>query len=132
MNNYLFAQAPVTDASPYLDKLTSWNEQLNGLPGGTLTALFVIVMAITLRWLKLFPNEWVPRSTLLLGIGVYFTLALPRATGTPIQIWFGKNFCIGFIISAVATMAAIRFGPLLPVIGKYLQDEKPTDPPPTP
>lgn len=116
-----------TNGVHYIEQLSSWNEQLNGLPGGTLTALFVLVLAVTLRWLKLFPNDWVPRTTLILGIGVYFMLALPRVSTVPLQLYVGKNFCIGFIISAVATMAAIKFGPQLPLIGKYLADSNVSD-----
>lgn len=133
---YLFFQADLTAPIPaanYLDALTSWNEQLNGLPGGTLTAVFVAVLCVVLKWLKFFPNEQIPRWTILLGIGVFFCLAMPRAAGIPMQIYIGKNFVIGFIVAAVVTMAVLKFGPKLPVIGKYLEDEiEPTEPPKTP
>jgi hypothetical protein len=110
-------------ANGYLTQLTNWNEQLNGLPGGTLTAVFVLVLAVVLKWLKFFPNDQIPRWTILIGIGVFFCLAMPRAAGIPMQIYIGKNFVIGFIVSAVVTMAVLKFGPKLPVIGKYLEDE---------
>lgn len=138
--NTLVILAQAVEAAPpadsYFDQLTSWNEQLNGLPGGTLTAIFVGVLCVILRWLRFFPNDQVPRWTIILGIGIFFCLSNPRPVGLPMQIYIGKAFVIGFIISAVVTFAVSRFGSKLPIIGQYLTDEPPTklkdQPPPSP
>jgi hypothetical protein len=127
----LYAQAQVEAAQTYFDKLTTWNEQLAGLPGGTFTALFVVVLCVFLKWVRWFPDNRIPGAALFLGVAMFFCLANPQGT-MPLKFYIAKNMGLGFIVSVASMMAALKFGPRLPVIGKYISDDPPKPPPVAP
>lgn len=127
MNLIILAQAVTEPGGPaYLSKLNDWNEQLSGLPGGTLTAIFVGVLTVVLRWLRFFPNAAVPRYSILLGIAMYFCLSSPWTPAVAIQLYIGRGIALGLIISGSVVFVISRFGSKLPIIGQFLVDEPPT------
>jgi hypothetical protein len=110
------------DADSALKTIETWNDRLAGLPGGTLTVVFVVVLALVLKWWRLFPNAHIPRWTTFLGFGVFCMVAPSMQEGDSVRIYIGRTIILGFVLSAVASMAALRFAPQLPVIGKFLSD----------
>lgn len=102
-----------------LQQLGDLNEQLVGLPSGVLVFLLVAIGAYVLRWWHLFPDKYVAPSCTLGGM-IVFCLLAPYAQ-EHMRIWITKNAILGFIISGAASLAILRFGERIPIIGSLLK-----------
>lgn len=103
------------------NKLVKWNELLWGLPSGSLCFVFIVCLAIGLRWWHLFPNRHIPPVCGLVGVVVFCFMAPYNAID--FRLWMTKNIVVGYIISFSASFVALKFGHKLPFVGRYFNGE---------
>lgn len=113
----------MTNTNTILENLNRLNEQLAGAPSGVFVFIVVLCLAFALRWWDLFPDKYVAPTSTLLGTLVFCLLA-PYAQ-EHMRIWLVKNAGLGFVISFVASVAMLKFGDKLPIIGNWLKTEEP-------
>lgn len=102
-----------------IEQLTKWNEQLSGLPSGVLVFMLVCLASYLLKWWRLFPDKYVAPVCTFGGM-ILFCLLVPYAA-EHMRIWITKNAILGFIISGAASVAVLRFGDRIPLIGRLLK-----------
>lgn len=110
-----------TPTASFFDQLNRINEQLSGAPSGVSVFICVCVAAFLLRWWHLFPDKYVAPSCTLGGM-IVFCLLAPYAQ-EHMRIWLTKNAILGFIISGMASIAILKFGDKLPIVGALLRTE---------
>lgn len=88
-----------------MEKLTEYNNQLLGAPGGVLLFLVVIAIGLALKMLQFFPNKAIPAVLMVIGAGLWMLLAPPPAVDASLRNWWGRNLAIGLIIPCGSWLA---------------------------
>lgn len=117
-------------AQTLLEHALKWNEKLVGLPSGVLILIACAGLAILLRWLKFFPNRFIPLVVVGLSIAS-FMLTAPADATTALRIWIGRSFLIGLVIGIVACIIqrfVVRKWPAIATSDDTQIFQKPPDP----
>lgn len=107
-----------------LEQLNQWNEQLNGLPAGTLTLVICWAVGAFVKMLPVVNNRWIPPAVMLSGLVVYPGLVDSLAGRQEIARSLGIGFVLGVAAFITHHFALHRLedwlGAKVPAVGRLL------------
>lgn len=130
-----------------LDKILSYLNRIEGLPGVALVFLSCIIAGYVWRCIpwKWFPNSVIPIIVILWGAFAQSFMADARASAMPFRVWFLRNVIVGSVIGFIAwlthnlilTKVEDWLLGQVPRLGDTMvfrkgEGSKPPDPPPPP